>query len=301
MKMSQSRPSNGSLTRWLVFLNERAPPLAYALLAGGPVFSSQVIFVGHVTPSLLLWTFPAQLLLLFCLRMMDDVKDYEKDVIVHPDRPLPRGLLQKREVEIVIRVTVLALALYSVIVGIALGWSAGLWFAADVLYIILMYLEFGIGQTLDESPFFYAVTHQAMIYVSAFFLSAAAGINQPYMHSDSWQIGHLGLSAFFTFEICRKLDPNLPKIKGTYLVVYGKWKTLLMTVGTVAFGIYGSWNLGLFHVLWPIEIGFLALLTVHFVVPYGKGSVQKRHKLFEGLAFLYLLFHLWGAVFISKL
>jgi 4-hydroxybenzoate polyprenyltransferase len=233
--------------------------------------------------------------------MMDEVKDYDKDVIVHPDRPLPRGILKKQEVEFVIRVIVLALSLYSVLVGMAFGWSAGLWFAAEVLYSVLMYLEFGIGDTLDETPFFNAVLHQASIYVSAFFLSAAAGINEPYMHGKSWHVGHLGLSAFFTFEICRKLDPDLPKIKGTYLVVYGKWKTLLMTVGTIAFGAYGSWSLGLSHVLLPIEIGFLALLAVHFVVPYGKGSVQKRHKLLEGLAFLYLLFHLWGPVFIPKL
>ena len=29
------------------------------------------------------------------LRFMDELKDYEKDKIAHPDRPLPRGLVTK--------------------------------------------------------------------------------------------------------------------------------------------------------------------------------------------------------------
>ena len=32
------------------------------------------------------------------LRLMDELKDYEKDLIAHPERPLPRGLLSREEV-----------------------------------------------------------------------------------------------------------------------------------------------------------------------------------------------------------
>lgn len=300
MSRTGSGSPGGTLSRWITFLNERAPPLAFALLASGPVLSSQYVFIGYVSLSLVLWTLPGQLVLLLCLRVMDDVKDYDKDVICHPDRPLPRGLLRKGEVEFVIRATMVLLFIYSLVLGMVLGWSSGLWFGAQLVYGLLMYVEFGIGETLDKSPLVYAITHQAFIYVGAIFLAAAAGISQPYMHGETWQVGHLGLSGFFTYEICRKLDPDLPKLKGTYLIVYGKWKTFIMTVCTVAFGIYGSWKLGLDYILWPIQIGFLVLLIVHFVVPNGKGSVRKRHKLIEGLAFLYMILHLWGSVLISK-
>ncbi|XP_062518091.1 uncharacterized protein LOC134193281 [Corticium candelabrum] len=292
--------NTSKLSRWMTFLNERAPPIAFFLLSAGPVISSQYIFIDRLSSFLVFWTLPAQLLILLTLRIMDDVKDYDKDVVVHPDRPLPRKLLQKSEVELVIRVTMAALLMYSVVMVWGLGWSAAVWFAAELVYSLLMYIEFGIGETLDTSPIVYAITHQLFIYVGAFFLAAAAGISQPFMHYKTWQIGHLGLSGFFTFEICRKLDPDLPKLKGTYLIVYGRWKTLVMTGCTVAFGIYSSFNLGLSHVLWPIEFGFLGLLTVHFVVPLGKGSVRKRHKLLEGLAFLYVLLHLWGPAIISR-
>ena len=41
---------------------------------------------GHVEWVKFFWALLAQLVLLLVIRVMDDVKDYEKDKIVHPDR-----------------------------------------------------------------------------------------------------------------------------------------------------------------------------------------------------------------------
>ncbi len=94
---------------------------------------------------------------------------------------------------------------------------------------------------------------------------------------ESWDsprpilLGSVAFSGFFTYEICRKLDPTLPKvyahswkliyvirgffiqIKGTYLVVYGKWPTFGFTMATIFVGTVSSYLIGLNKLLWPLE------------------------------------------------
>ncbi len=43
------------------------------------------------------------------------------------------------------------------------------------------------------------------------------------------------------------------KLKGTYLVIYGKWPTFLFTLGTVSIGVVSSYLAGLHRMLWPLE------------------------------------------------
>ena len=60
---------------------------------------------------------------------MDDVKDYDKDVIVHPDRPLPRGLIAYDEVALVVKITLAILIGYSVLMAVRYGPQVGGFFA----------------------------------------------------------------------------------------------------------------------------------------------------------------------------
>lgn len=70
----------------MIFLSERAPPLVFVLLSAGPCLSGLYVVEGHLHWEKFLFSFIAELVLLLVVRIMDDVKDYEKDKIVHPER-----------------------------------------------------------------------------------------------------------------------------------------------------------------------------------------------------------------------
>ena len=99
-------------------------------------------------------------------------------------RPLPRGLLRFEEVKTAVNLTQLGLIVYGVLLAVRFSWSVGLLFILQVqctshsllmrsllifvvehlilqiFYTYLMYIEFGIGEWLEQRPFLYAITHQ---------------------------------------------------------------------------------------------------------------------------------------------
>eukprot|EP01137_Pigoraptor_chileana_P011132 Opistho-2@61541 len=154
-----------------------------------------------------------------------------------------------------------------------------------------MYIEFGCGEWLEERPLFYAVTHQVAIYPGAVHL---LGMISPAVLEEprSYFLGSLALSGFFTFEVCRKLDPFVSPKKGTYLIVYGSLKTFLITLVTVAIGYVSASQLGVAEFLHPIQYGLIGSLALLLLLP--KGTQKKVYKIVEALSIFYLLCHLWG-------
>ena len=80
------------MEKWLQFFKERTPVLSYLLITLGPVSSGHVLG-GEVKAHSPLISFIGFFLFFIVLRMMDEYKDYEKDILAHPTRPLPRGLI----------------------------------------------------------------------------------------------------------------------------------------------------------------------------------------------------------------
>ena len=70
--------------------------------------------------------------LLITVRVMNDVKDYELDVKIHPERPLPRGLIAYDEVVLVIQMMLGCLLGYALMMGMRFGAEVG-WFFAFVV------------------------------------------------------------------------------------------------------------------------------------------------------------------------
>ena len=54
----------------------------------------------------------------------------------------------------------------------------------------------------------------------------------------------------------------LPQLKGTYLVIYGKWPTFFFAVGTVSVGVVFSYLARLHWMLWPLQAFMLAVSTL---------------------------------------
>jgi len=137
----------------------------------------------------------------FKLRLYDEIKDYETDVIINPNRPLPRGLVTIQEVKRGIECClVLEILLFA---SAGLPGLLGILFATT--YSLLMYHEFFIGNLIRPHLTTYATSHT----VVTLFLSLA--IFQASSHQMIWDLprevflfSFISWLLFNIFELGRK-------------------------------------------------------------------------------------------------
>ena len=224
-------------------------------------------------------------LFLAVLRIMDELKDFEKDRIAHPGRPLPRGVLAPQQVVAAVNGLVIAMLLFALAVGLR-NTPAGLSYLFVTGYLWLMYREFYAGPWLAGHPLLYAASHQLIILPLCYFCALAS-------NPEAWRnpqpafFGITVLGAFFAYEICRKLDPHAHPLIQTYLSHYGTPKTIAAAVCTLALSAIGALALGIGVLLWPLEAILLASLALLPIAPH-------RYKIIEHAASLSLALHVWA-------
>lgn len=277
------------MDRWTEYFKERFPISTYIFLVLGMVLSGLYLQYGTFRPYGFLIGFIGLFGFFAMLRLMDELKDFEKDQVAHPDRPLPRGLLKPGEVNRMINLGVCGMFAFALFVAITLNRTSGFCYALMTGYLWLMYREFYSGEWLENRPFTYAVTHQAILFpVAAFLIS----VGRPWLVWSPMTLafGMMLMGAFFTYEICRKLDPFAHPILTTYVIVYGFRKTYIMVILTTLLAMLGAYGLGYIRFLWPFELSVLAVLACLFVAP-------KRYQLGELAATISLVVHVWAGVF----
>ncbi len=275
------------MERWVIFLKERMPVPVLLILSLGIALSSLASAPLPSSKLLLALALLMPALFFLVLRFMDEVKDFEKDKIAHPERPLPRGLLSPQEVTRVIYgglfvMVLLGGGLYALGHGLA-----GAVYLFTTLYLWLMYKEFFIGHALEKSPFLYALTHQVIIL---FLTASIRCFDQTILSWEQFFIpGLMIMGAFFTYEICRKLDPEAHPVLKTYRSQYGHKKTLGLILLTSLMALLGD----------ALALGVngasfysLGLLVVAVPFAYLK-FLDYNYKLIEGLATISLILHIW--------
>ncbi len=268
---------------WLIYIRERFPLPVYFLLSGGLALSGAV--VGSTTDAHTVASFET----LFCfvyamwvfatLRLMDELKDYEKDVIAHPTRPLPRGVLTTAQVSKSISVMMTVGWLLSasfVLINMTSMWLASL----TTAWLWLMYKEFYVGHALAKRPLIYAITHQ--IILVPFCLLMASTIDNL---TVGWSLAVLG--SFFTYEVSRKLDPKAHPILGTYLSVYRRQGTFMIVAMLFAVSLIGAKSIGFMNWMGPWAVLTLLSYSLLWLRPAA-------FKIIEGLATISLFFHIWS-------
>ncbi len=276
------------MKRWITFLNERAP-LPAVLTIGAGVSLSAVYLAGHFDPNAVLLGMLAQALFLVLLRVMDERKDFEKDKVAHPERPLPRGLVTVAEVDRAIAILAVAMFAMAAIVGWRVNVVAGGFLAVGAVYLWLMFKEFYVGERLAQFPMVYALSHQIIEYPIYGFVVVLV---RPDMAFTLLMIGWIAMNigSSMTFEIARKLDPAAAPILKTYLSVYGPAKTaVLLAVFTILAGV-GSYAIGILPLTIPFELFCLATLPVLFKAPH-------KHQIVLGAAALSSFVHVWAVAF----
>ena len=277
---------------WMTFLKERLPLPSYLVLVMGLAISGSALgnASAAVRPSAAIWGATAiaaagAFMFFAVLRIMDEYKDYEKDRVAHPHRPLPRGLLAPEQVAGAVNGLAVAMLVFGVVVGLRNG-PAGLGYLLVTGYLWLMYREFYAGAWLAQRPLLYAASHQIIILPLCYFCVLVFD-PAAWRHLQPALLGITVLGAFFAYEICRKLDPQAHPLVQTYLSHYGRATTLVFALCTVALSALGALGLGLERMLWPLEGILTALLALLILSP-------NRYKIIEYGASVSLALHVWA-------
>ena len=277
---------------WMTFLKERLPLPSYLVLVMGLAISGSALGNASAAgrPAVATWVATAiaaagAFLFFAVLRIMDECKDYEKDRVAHPHRPLPRGLLAPEQVAGAVNGLAVAMLVFGVVVGLRNG-PAGLGYLVVTGYLWLMYREFYAGTWLAKRPLLYAASHQIIILPLCYFCVLVFD-PAAWRHLQPALLGITVLGAFFAYEICRKLDPQAHPLVQTYLSHYGRATTLVFALCTVALSALGALGLGLERMLWPLEGILTALLALLILSP-------NRYKIIEYGASVSLALHVWA-------
>lgn len=256
--------------RWFKYIKERFQLIPQMILIGGMT----LIAKPQNSWGTFGWVFSSLLLFFFLLRAMDEYKDYEKDCVAHPERPLPQGLISRNEMKNLIEFLILGMLGLSVFLGGVLSLSTGLMYFIVTVYLWAMFHEFNLKSFLSKRPLIYALSHQLIVVPLSAFLIAAHG-GKPILSIDTLLISMVLFGGFFAYEICRKLDPKAHPILKTYPRIYGMIPTAILAGVAVFILSLCSYFLGISRILWPIGFLLLAALIYYCVSPTKFKAAEK--------------------------
>ena len=169
----QAAPRRPWLMRIGRFVAERYPPVPQMVLVGllvltgvtmaqtmwAPAAISGTVPTGQVDITRLVLTLIGGALFIFHLRLFDDVKDADTDRVIAPTRPIPRGLVSERDVDLL---AVMLLGAEAGIFALVGSHALAVW-AIAAGYTLLMRVEFFVGSWLDRHVLTYAISHMVVL------------------------------------------------------------------------------------------------------------------------------------------
>lgn len=180
------------LKSWLIFFNERFSPLTHIPMIvlfcfGTATFIDLRDNLPKIYASIL------ALLFFFRLRLFDEIKDYELDIVINPTRPLPRGLLTINDLKFGIIICTTAEYIF---LSSFLPDSFRFWILATI-WSFFMYKEFFIPTLIKPHLTTYATTHTFVTLPLT--LSLICGMNETSIVQQSDYFVAVG--AWFVFNI----------------------------------------------------------------------------------------------------
>jgi len=288
-----------SLRKWMIFILERFNPVEYLMMISVFFAAHYVFYVSEIELSLFLHFVPLFLvtvLFFFKLRLFDEIKDLESDKKNFPNRPLPRGLLGKRDVLVIIATIIileLGIFAYYGLEALVIGLVA-------VLYSLVMYKEFFISKWLKAHLTTYAVSHTAVAVLISISIFAALSNSFAKCFSLEFLLFSFGSWPLFNvFEFGRKSfttrgeRPNI----NSYSKIFGRLGAVFLVVAMVGIGI------GFFYRSIEIQYRFLFFLFGLAVsvagIIYAKTDQEKYLRIYGKFCAMYI-FVMYGIIFLSN-
>ena len=278
--------SSSHLSIWTQYIQERFSLVLTPLIVAGICFSGATL---HAKSFLFFPTFISligMLLLFFLFRLMHDVKDFEKDKIANKEYPLPKGLIKIEDAKKMIELLKYGLAGFALIVWVLVNSIAALSYFAILVYLVFMYKDFGFPLWFKGKPVLFATFHQFINFLIAIF-SVAMTTPQKAFSLKTLGFGLMLYGAFFTYEICKKLNPQSHPILATYRHFYGYRKVFELAVFQLFLTAIGTISIHAEFFLIPFELlVFFSLCLLFFQSSF--------YKVPESAALVSLLLHVWG-------
>ncbi|MGA8165457.1 MAG: hypothetical protein WB791_10650 [Waddliaceae bacterium] len=276
------------MDQWLDYLKKRFFP-----------FSTFLTIIGYALTPLILnrqpfapFPFVVSCLLLFylafLLRLDNDVKDFNTDCIAFPQRPLPRGDIQKGEAQQTLAYLKYGVIFYFVAIFLFFSQTTRLLLIVTGCYLWLILRDFFGAKWMTRYLLVKGMLQQGFI-IPLTLLIVSIGRPELVFSSQGWSYALLLFGAFSTFEICRKLDPYSHPAALYYVHYYGFTVTYWVAVLSLVISAIGAWGLGVPLILWPFEAGVFLFLTLLFLNPTYSGKVKIA-------AAVSLIVHAWAGI-----
>lgn len=148
-----------AILNWWQFTKERFHPLSHFLMIVVFLMTHVLLLKKNyhffMSISEIVLLFIAVFAFYFKLRLYDEIKDYELDCEINPSRPLPRGLLQRRDMYNGMAFCILV----EVLIFSLKGFNGLLSLVIAITYSLIMYKEFFIREKIRPHLTTYALAH----------------------------------------------------------------------------------------------------------------------------------------------
>ncbi len=284
--------------KYIKWSNERFPLAGVILYSGSLFYVSYFfgrIFNGSSSPSILESSpgFAVIFLVLLHIRIFDEHKDYDKDLLAYPERVLSKGLITLKDLRILLYITV----------GLEIGFSLYLGMTQSVLWLIimawslLMFVEFFVPEFLNRRMGLYLLTHQLIVPLVLIYGFSICYDLSAVNSGDSLSILLFlsgSMCATITYEIARKTwsSDRENENADSYTKVWGIGKSIIVNqlnaiISGVCFVlIYFSFNIS---IVYSVIVALLNLIFLVTGILFFKDPVNKKSKLVEAGGTLFVL------------
>jgi len=280
------------------WLKERFPPInvfsSYLLLALViAVFHHDIFSIRAWSP--FNWLIGIALTCQFLLlRVLDEHKDYQADLIVHPERVLQKGLVNLKQLHFLGVIAFFITLATTAMVGQNQPEVYFTW-AAMMVWTFLMAKEFFCSLWLKQKLILYSLSHMLVLPLMILWIFSLLKLQI----GDSTDLLSFTLGLVFVngmiYEVLRKmkgpdethnLEDNFPKH-------YGLKNSIILALFFLSFSITLFFNIATQHVnvktLWLIPTLVSAILTVASILKFYKQPNIKNRKANEGAGALMVL------------
>jgi hypothetical protein len=232
--------------------------------------------------------FLAVLSFFFKLRVMDEHKDYQNDLVNYPDRVLQSGKVTLKQLRYIAYIGTVFEAAWSAY----LGTTTLLIYLVTLGYALLMWKEFFVGEWLKKRLVIYAFTHMLIMPLVIFWI-ASMGTSSNILILEISGIAAAAFFFGFAFEIARKIwsaEEERAEVD-SYSKRLGMKGALFTVLFFLALGCAATYFplAGINHLNYLF--GILSLLAVFTgVVIYVAGKpVTRNIKLMQAMSSLFML------------
>lgn len=227
---------------------------------------------------------------LLFLRVVDEHKDYQEDLIIHPHRVLQKGLVTLSQLKTLGVFCLIVMTAVNVILGQESTW---VWWLAMMTWTLLMTKEFFIKSFLKRHLTLYSISHLLVLPLMVLWVGSFS--------QSSIDIWNLSTALFMIFvfanglvyEIVRKSKTSTEKSPSEVLFsdIWSPsvWSyslfTLLLLIGSILFALLYNQ----LHVVTLLILAVALVLSIYSVREFARAPCEKSKKAIEGSTALYSL------------